>query len=649
MVINKYSKFVILGTMSSICYSTFAQKTDRPNILIILADDLGHGDLSYTGGKTPTPNIDRIFSEGTRFGNFVTYTVSSPTRAGLLTGLNPLRTGQGPETDGNLDPKITTLGSYFQKEGYRTGLFGKWHNSPSPRTTPGAISVNNYGFDRFIGFYAGGIDYFSKGSSGWFHDNKLIEDELDYSTDLISKYAIEFMENSKNSNHPFLCYVPFNAVHTPLNVKEDILKRVPDQIRNKVTNFRTLDEYRKMADYPTPPLRAYNAQKYNDDSWNKNLGSLSKEEVDLLYSAVLISLDDNVGKIMDYIRNSNQLNKTIILFFCDNGGTPQAGNNFPFRGFKHTLFEGGIHSAAAALIPKSVLPDAVKEVPAMCGYLDVFPTLVALTKSTQPLPELMDGVSFIDNLKGISKPGSERYYYWSWTNYDVVRSDKWKLFRYFDHVELYDMVNDIGETKDVATSNPEIVKKLKEQIGIETQKLGMANAHVPLQINAKKPSPAGNAIAIEINEESSSNLKKQNILVLNKSTSPLPDYYLEYDIKVKSDASLSYCYFSPGRNDSPFFGANNGVDKTGHLLQFPTANDPNWKHVAVGIGNYSPHKFGQYFIVCKFNHPGKATIYLDNIVVRNMKGEIIQEIFIDEFNKNGFKSPNISVVKLSAS
>lgn len=643
MVHFNYSKLLILGALGSFCTTTTAQKSTRPNILIILADDLGHGDLSYTGGKTPTPNIDRILSEGVRFNNFMTYTVSSPTRAGLLTGLHPLRTGQGPETDGNLDPNITTIGSYFQKEGYRTGIFGKWHNSPSPRKDPGAISVNKYGFDRFVGFYAGGIDYYSKGSSGWFHDNQLIEDELDYSTDLISKYAIEFMKNSKDSNRPFLCYVPFNAVHTPLNVKEDILKRVPDQIRSKVSKFRSIDEYRKIADYPTPPLRAYNAEKYNDDSWNMKLDDFSKEEVDLLYSAILISLDDNIGKIMDYLRNSDQLNNTIVLFFCDNGGTPQAGNNFPFRGFKHTLFEGGIHSAAAALIPKSVLPDVVKEVPAMVGYLDVFPTLAALTKSRQPLPELIDGVSFMDNLKGIPKQQSDRYYYWSWSNYDVVRSYQWKLFRYFGHVELYDMVNDIGETKNVATSNPEIVKKLSEQIEIEAQKLGMANAHVPLQVTVNKPNPAGNAIAFEINEELSSNLKKQTIQVLNKPTSPLPDYYLEYDIKVKSDASLSYCYFSPGKNNSPLFGPNNGVDQTGHLLQSPIANDSDWRHVAVGIGNFSPHKFGQYFINYKFDHPGKATIYLDNIVVRNMKGEIVQQIFVDEFNKNGFKSSDMSV------
>ena len=219
---QKISNLFFVSAVGSVCLPTIAQQ--KPNIVIILADDLGHGDLSCTLGNTPTPNIDKIFAQGTRFGNFMTCMVSSPTRAGLLTALHPLRTGQGPETDGTLDPTIPNLGNYFQQEGYKTGLFGKWHNSPSPRVHPEAISVNKYGFDRFVGFYAGGLDYFTKGYSGWFHDDKLIEDEMDYSTDLLSKYAIEFMDKSHKENQPFLCYVPFNAVHGPLNVKEDVLK-----------------------------------------------------------------------------------------------------------------------------------------------------------------------------------------------------------------------------------------------------------------------------------------------------------------------------------------------------------------------------------------------------------------------------------------
>ncbi len=646
MKILKYSNVLLLGAFSAIYSTSAAQKSTRPNVLIILADDLGHGDLSYTGGKTPTPNIDRIFSDGVRFSNFMTWAVCSPTRAGLLTGLHPLRTGQGPETDGTLDPTITNIGNYFQKEGYKTGLFGKWHNSPSPYKVPGATCINEYGFDRFVGFCAGGIDYYSKGSTGWFHDDKLIEDELDYSTDLISKYAIEFMDKSKNANNPFLCYVPFNAVHAPLNVKEDVLKRVPASIREKVVKQRSMLDYQKAADSRNPPLIPYNIKKYNDDSWNEKTEPLSPEEIAYLYSAVIISLDDNVGKIMDYLKKTNQLDNTIVLFFCDNGGTPEAGNNFPFSGFKHSINEGGVHSAASMLIPKSVMPTTIRDVPEMCGYLDMFPTLAELTKSKHPLPKLLDGVSIVDKIKGAAKPQTDRYYYWAWRNYDVLRSDKWKMFRYWDRVMLYDMVNDIAETTDISAENPEIVQQFKARIDIEAKKIGAAYSHIPLYIKPGSPNPAGSAIAINLDITRQADLNNQSLYMFNKEFETLPEYYIEYDIKADTKAELSYCYLSPLKNGNPMFTGGIGVDLTGKPLQSPAKSDKNWKHVAVGLCSFAPRKYGQFGLIFKFNTIGNATIYLDNILIKNMKGEVVQEIFVDKFNQNALKSPNISIVNL---
>src|SRR6476469_831511 len=242
--------------------------------------------------------------EGVGFSNFMTSPVCSPTRAGLLTGLHPLRTGSGPETDGTLDVKLTNFGNYFQKEGYKTGLFGKWHNSPSPNQVHNSNTINQYGFDRFVGFYAGAVDYFSKGSTGWFHDGQLVEDELDYSTDLVSKYAIEFMD--KNKANPFLCYVPFPAVHGPHVVKEELLKRVPNEIMSKVKNMKPYDYYRR-AVINLPEWRKYNAEKYNDETWNTKPDKLTKEEMAMLYSAVITSLDDNVGLIMDDLKKNNLL------------------------------------------------------------------------------------------------------------------------------------------------------------------------------------------------------------------------------------------------------------------------------------------------------------------------------------------------------
>lgn len=644
--IFKYFSFLILGVFGFIWTTTHAQKPARPNVLIILADDLGHGDIGYKGGKTPTPNIDKIFNQGIRFNNFMTSCVCTPTRAGLLTGLHPLRTGQAPETGGTLNPNITNIGNYFQKEGYKTGLFGKWHSSPSPNKVDKALSVNKYGFDRFVGFSAGGIDYFSKGSTGWFHDDKLIENELDYSTDLISKYAIEFMDKSKSSNQPFLCYIPFNAVHTPLNVKEDVLKRVPASIREKVVNQRSMIDYQKAADAKTPPLLPYNATKYNDDSWNQKATALTPEEMAYLYSAVLISLDDNVGKIMDYLDKTNQLDNTIVLFFSDNGGTPEAGNNFPFSGYKHSIYEGGIHSAASMIIPKSIIPSPTTEVSQMCGYLDMFPTLAELTSSKRTLPAGLDGISIVDKLKGNAKPQTDRYYYWAWRNHDVLRSDRWKLFRYWNKMVLYDLKNDLAETKDVSAENPEILLQMKNRIQIESKKIGAAYSHLPLDIDIVQPDPKGKAIAIELDSKLPEELTKKTIHMFNKSFEDLPEYYIEYDIKIDSKSDLSYCYLSPLNDGKPIFDGGIGVDQTGKLLQSPKKTDDSWKHVAVGLGAFSPKKFGQFGLTYKFNTVGKATIYLDNILIKNKKGEVILEIFKETNNTNAMKSKSISIVSI---
>jgi arylsulfatase A-like enzyme len=573
----------------------------------------------------------------------MTSPVCSPTRAGLLTGLHPLRTGSGPETDGTLDVKLTNFGNYFQKEGYNTGLFGKWHNSPSPSKVNNAKTINQYGFDRFVGFYAGAVDYFSKGSTGWFHDGKLVEDELDYATDLTSKYAIEFMTQSTDEDKPFLCYAPFPAVHGPHVIKEELLKRVPVEIMSKVKNMKPYDYYRR-AVINLPEWRKYNAEKYNDESWNNKPDKLNKEEMAMLYSAVITSFDDNVGLIMDYLKKNDLIDNTIVLFFSDNGGTAYAGNNAPFRGAKHSLSEGGIHSAAAMMIPKTVLSYTKKEVPEMCGYLDIFPTLTELTHSKQKLPANLDGISLVNSIKGTSKPQTDRYYYWAWRDHDVLRSDRWKLFRYWDKVELYDMVNDIAETKDVSTENTKVVQQMLAQIAIESRKCGIATIHIPLTIKPAKAKANKKIIAIDITSED--DLKRQTIKILNKSFTILPDYYLEYDILVDPNSELSYCFFSPIRNSTAIFNDKMGVDVTGKLVQSPTEFDNEWKHVSVGLGSYSPATFSELGLTYKFKKPGRTTVYFDNIRIKNLKGKVIYELFEDDIQKVKISSAQAKIVSL---
>ena len=642
MKFSGYYQLTFLGSCAAVATTATAQKQDRPNIVIILADDMGHGDLSITGGKTPTPNIDRIVKEGVIFDNFMTCPVSTPTRAGLLTAMHPLRIGQGPETGGNLNVNLPNIGNFFQKEGYRTGLFGKWHNSDSPNMVPGAKCINQYGFDRFVGFYAGAVDYFSKASTGWFHDDKLIRDELDYSTDLISKYAIEFMDKSRKENKPFLCYVPFNAVHGPHVVKEELLKRVPSELLSKVKVMKPYDEYRRavinMAEW-----RKYNAALYNDDTWNIVHEKLSPEEVAMLYSAVIISLDDNVGLIMDYLRKNHLMENTIVLFFSDNGGTEYAGNNSPYKGFKHSLNEGGIHSVASLIIPKKVLPDPRKEIPGICGYLDVFPTIAELAKCKQKMPDNIDGISLVNSIKGKLPPANERYFYWAWRDHDMIRSDQWKLFRYIDKVILYDIANDIAETTDVSAQHPKIVKQMLDQIGIESRKTGAACSHFPLQITPENPKPEGKVISVKISSDAG--LSKQKLPVLTYEFPIMPDQYLEYDMMVDSATTLTYNYLSLMKSDNLTF-ENNGVNTDGKLLRSSPIKSGVWKRVAVGLCCDAPLTLGKFGLGFKFKTNANATVYLDNIRIKNMKGEIVHEIFVDQLSKTRLISANASVVML---
>ena len=639
MRFHNYFNITLCGAFAVVADTAEAKNVNRPNIVILMADDLGHGDLSITGGKTPTPNIDRILKEGVRFTNFMTCPVSTPTRAGLLTAMHPLRIGQGPETGGNLDVNMVNIGNYFQKEGYRTGLFGKWHNSGSPNQVPEANCINKYGFDRFVGFYAGALDYYSKGSTGWFHDDKLVEDEMDYMTDLNSKYAIEFMDKSRKEKKPFLCYVPFGAVHGPHVVKEELLKRVPAEIMSKVQNLRPYEYYRRAVVNITD-WRKYNAAKYNDETWNNKPEKLTPEEIAMLYSAMVTSLDDNVGVVMDYLKKNNLLDNTIVLFFSDNGGTEYAGNNSPFKGAKHSINEGGVHSAAGMMIPEKVLAKPQKQVKEMCGYLDVFPTMAELTKSAKTLPQGLDGVSLVKLIKGEGKSQTDRYFYWAWRDHDVLRSDKWKLFRYLDKVILYDLANDIAETTDVSVQNPEIVKQMIIQIDSEAKKVGAAYSHFPLQITPEKPNPAGNIIAINI--ESDAELSKQKLNVIDYEFPIMPEYYLEYDMMVDSTQALSHIYMSIMKGDNPIFESN-GVNTDGKLLRSSKNQAGKWKHVAVGLCSNAPVTLAKFGLSYKFKVPGKAVVYIDNVRIKNMKGEVVHEIFVDKFNKGKLVSKKASI------
>jgi hypothetical protein len=266
-----------------------------------------------------------------------------------------------------------------------------------------------------------------------------------------------------------------------------------------------------------------------------------------------------------------------------------------------------------------------------------------LTKSKQKLPPNLDGKSVVSLIKGTSTPQTDRYYYWNWRDHDVLRSDEWKLFRYFNKVELYNIAKDIAETQDVASSNPEVVKKMLIQIEIESKKTGVAKMHLPLDIKQLGPNAKGNRMAITISSDA--DLKKQTIKILKVDAPVLANYYLDYDVKIDPKAEVSFCYFTPVRGNNGVFNDKTGIGLNGKPLQSPTPFDDQWQHVSVGLGSLSPLTLHDLGVTYRFKKPGTATVYFDNICIKNQKGDVVYDFFTEEI-KNGKKTDkNTTIVK----
>lgn len=627
----KPNQFFIIFLLLSFCSVSRAIVPDtasQPNFLIILADDLGYGDLSCHGGKTPTPHIDKLINQGIEFGNFMTWCVCSPTRAGLLTGLNPLRTGQGPNTDGQLATSIPTMGSVLQQNGYKTGLFGKWHNGNAPEFYPGLPYVNDYGFDRFVGFYGGGCDYYTKvwankpTSPNWNHDKTEINTEFEYSTDLLTRYALDFLE--QNKSNPFLAYVPLNIVHTPLHVKDIDLQRVPASILQATGGpLRTWKEYYKLYnDGDTPEMNTMYAQLTGDNTIFNISGTLSALERQVLYSAMLINLDDKVGEIMKYLDDNNLANNTVVLFFSDNGATLD-GSGLPFSGNKHSTWEGGVHSPAVIRWPAGGLvgPKAFKP---MVGYLDILPTFMEMSGISTSAIGKIDGSSFLQEMKANAQSGN-REYYWLWRDHDVIRTNQWKMSRYIDRVELFDIQNDITESTNVQSGNPNVVSALLSKLEKWRESSGVAITHLaPKLATPINPAPADAVLKVVADCIVGSGNPEPVIQISGTGFKLLPDDYLHFDIKAEAGSKTDGFYVTPFFGTGKYFSAKRGVDQFNRLQMTapaPLGGAGVWEHRVIGMGNEAPGVVNKFSIILK--KTGKYTFYIDNLQIRRGDGSVL--------------------------
>lgn len=418
-----------------------ATPSRRPNVVILLADDMGWADVGYHGAKIATPNIDRLSREGVRLESFHVAPLCSPTRAGLMTGRWPIRYGMGesvitPWRRWGLPTTEHTLAELLAKAGYeRRGVFGKWHlGHYEQRFLP-----LNRGFTRFYGHYNGAIDYFTherEGELDWHLDFATSRDE-GYATDLIAREAARFVADSR-PDEPFFLYVPFNAPHSPLQAKpEDVARysHVPDKDR------RT-------------------------------------------YAAMVDSLDQAVGVVLAAIEAKGVADDTFVLFFTDNGAVSRFGDNAPWRAEKGAVYEGGVRVPAVVRWPAGF--DGGREVHAWMGYVDVYPTVKRIAGLTGPDPNPLDGVDVLDVIRGTDPaPGRDWFTYIAQGSPEAtaLQDGVWKLVvrggSVLDatlegagqkgpagsrSVELFRLDRDPGEQTSLVAEHPEIAARLLERL-----------------------------------------------------------------------------------------------------------------------------------------------------------------------------------------
>ena len=411
----------------------------KPNIILIMADDLGYGSLSVYGSETiNTPHLDQLAREGIKFTDFHSNgAVCSPTRAALLTGKYQQRVGiEGVVTaknhrDVGLEIEEITFADAMKAEGYVTGMMGKWHLGYPERLNP-----IHQGFDEFKGYVSGNVDYHShidqEAYEDWWWQNKLRKEE-GYSTDLITQHSIEFIKKHKDEN--FLLYIPHESPHGPFQGR-------------KSPAFRVIG-----------------------DNTIKN----PEENIKEVYKEMIEVMDEGIGKLVATLKDL-ELDKNTLVFFCsDNGPAPQ-GSSGGLRGGKGSVWEGGHRVPAIAWWPQTIKANQVIDQTIMT--MDLFPTMMSLVGSTKKLS--WDGISISEVLIN-NKPITKRDLYWRHYSNDgnsqssAIRSGKWKLVRSpkNEKAQLFDLNNDLFEKYDLATTNPEFVDELFQKLKnweIETTK-----------------------------------------------------------------------------------------------------------------------------------------------------------------------------------
>jgi len=399
-----------------------ADKSERPNVIVIMTDDMGYADLGCYGSRDiKTPHIDRLAAEGLRLTNFYSNgPVCSPTRAALMTGRWQQRVGlEWAIYPGQKDPGLlvseTSLARMLKDAGYATAMTGKWHLGYKSEFGP-----NAHGFDEFFGLLSGNIDHYShrevNHEPDWYENTTPVDVE-GYSTDLITDRAVAFLRRDREHGKPFFLYVAYNAVHWPFQPPGK-----PGDVRTRETWFAG-----------------------------------TRRE----YAAMTEAVDAGVGKILAALEERGDTEKTLVIFTNDNGGE-RLSDMGPLFHHKATLWEGGIRVPCLVRYPGVLPAGNVSEQPAIT--MDLTATVLAACGVSPPPDRKLEGINLLPLLAGKAPPAT-RTFFWRIQrperNQRAVRNGHFKLVRDSGYDQLFDLSADIGERHDLSYQHPEKAAELR--------------------------------------------------------------------------------------------------------------------------------------------------------------------------------------------
>lgn len=491
---HRQSQLALAAALFTICLGTFSQAAEKPNVLIILADDMGFSDIGCFGAEIATPHLDRLAEGGLRMTQMHNTSKCFPSRACLLTGLYAQQCSMhdGPGRFEN----CVYFGEVLKRSGYRTLFIGKHHSTDNPV---------DWGFHHYRGLRDGACNYFNPGLQRpgepkpaqkrygrrtFCFDDKVVRpytpEKGYYSTDAWTDWALELLEKYEQEDKPFCLYVAYQTPHDPLQAwPEDIAK-----YEGKYdAGFEAIATARYERQRKTGLLDdRYPRSAAEHRGWDKLSDAEKQDQIRRMqvYAAMIDRMDQNIGRLVDKIKQMGELDNTLILFVSDNGasaevvrkGEGEIGSmtrwsslkrdwanvaNTPFRKYKNDSHEGGTCCPCVVHWPKVIQPSRIDHTPA--HFIDVMATLIDVGEGEYPdrykdqkVPP-PSGVSLLPIFKGESI-AREHPLYFDWRNGQAVRTDRWKLVRTGKEWELYDMQTDRSETSNLASQHPDVVERL---------------------------------------------------------------------------------------------------------------------------------------------------------------------------------------------